>query len=244
MNRLNDPYKKSAKIYDKILSHVDYADWAAYIIEIASEHQLEPIHFLDIACGTGSFLNELTQENLVLYGIEISDEMLKYAKSKLSDEVVLKQGDMLNFELNKKFDLITCLFDSINYLPELNDISKFINHASKYLLDNGILIFDAVSQKACKHYFGNYTESDIVDNIEYTRYCHYDFDSNVQITEFTFNENNQLFYEEHHQYIYTFTEIINEIGKSDLSLIAAYSDFEFDELNRDTDRAHFVLKRL
>jgi predicted TPR repeat methyltransferase len=244
MNSLNDPYIKSAKLYDRILSHVDYEDWAAYIIEISEHHEVELGSLLDIACGTGSFLLELEKYQLDLAGIEISSEMLKIAEAKIDAKTKLTLGNMLDFKLSKKFDAITCLFDSVNYLAELKQVGEFINYASKNLNENGLLIFDAVSQKACKYYFGNYTESDVIDEIEYTRYCHYDFAENIQVTEFTFKENNQLFYEEHHQYIYTFAEIIEEVKKTKLKLLAVYSDFELNEIHRNTDRAHFVLQKV
>lgn len=64
---------------------------------------------LDAGCGTGTFLQILYSEgkNLNLYGVDISEEMLKVARQKLGDnvELSLKGVEELDFDDNS-FDYI------------------------------------------------------------------------------------------------------------------------------------------
>jgi ubiquinone/menaquinone biosynthesis C-methylase UbiE len=68
---------------------------------------------LDIACGTGRYLEVLVDHGIYAGGIDISDEMLSFAKKRLEEHkniLFIKRGDAekLPFEDNQ-FDLITCL---------------------------------------------------------------------------------------------------------------------------------------
>ena len=53
---------------------------------------------LDISCGTGELLNSIRKRDkngkLELYGIDLTANMLKVARKKLSKEVILKRGDV------------------------------------------------------------------------------------------------------------------------------------------------------
>lgn len=84
--------------------------------------QLATIKFdnlLDVGCGTGEILNTVKKlyPNTSMYGIDISEEMLKKAKEKVLDTVTLSLGDAehLPFE-NGKFDCLLCT-DSFHHYP-------------------------------------------------------------------------------------------------------------------------------
>lgn len=235
-------YTKVALIYDRFLDHIDYPMWADYIRDITQRHHLSFSSILDLACGTGSFLNEFKNVTLRKTGLELSEEMLQEAKKKYPDsDCDYIHADMLNFRSEQKFDLISCLFDSMNYLDSLEKISTCINSAYENLTDSGLFIFDAVSQKSCKEYFYDYTEKDEIDGIYYERHCRYILESNIQESHFIFEIEGEQFEELHRQHIFTFDEIKAAIEKSKMQLLGAYSDFGFEKLDRYSERAHFVL---
>ena len=62
---------------------------------------------LDIGCGTGSQLAIYHQSGCQVYGIDLSQPMLKVAKSKLGDGAGLTMGDALQLPLPEQlFDLV------------------------------------------------------------------------------------------------------------------------------------------
>lgn len=235
-------YEKVSLIYDVFLDHIDYQDWADYIMEIADLHGYEPHSLCDMACGTGTFLAEMAQKGMECHGVELSAAMISAAQKKYAKApITFTEGNMLSATLPRKVDLITCLFDSLNYNDTISGFTTFINNSAKNLTPEGVLIFDAVSQKSCKEHFFDYTEKDEVDGIFYERHCTYDVNTNIQHSTFTFEIDGQNYVENHVQYIYAFKDIIAAIDASDMKLLGAYSDFSDEPLDRQTERAHFVL---
>ena len=150
MKKPQDLYQKFALIYDHMLKHVNYFMWADYIYNLAVMHNVHMKKMLDLACGTGKLINEMTVHNVSCVGLDMSESMLELAKNRLENQSVeLIQADMTSFDIDDQFDVITCLFDSINYLESEERLLLFFNHVSNYLKNDSLLIFDAVSEKQC-----------------------------------------------------------------------------------------------
>src|SRR5690242_7700145 len=63
---------------------------------------------LDLACGTGRLTIPLAKSGLSCVGIDASPSMLECARRKSEGlDISYRQGDMRDFQLNQKFDLIT-----------------------------------------------------------------------------------------------------------------------------------------
>jgi len=67
--------------------------------------------------------------------------MLDVARAKLPN-VPFYEGDMTNFELHKKFDVILCIFDSINHLVSFDQWETTFNSVKAHLNEGGIFIVD------------------------------------------------------------------------------------------------------
>ena len=104
----------AVKYYDKIYSFKDYEQEASKIARIIGERlQSEGRHLLDVACGTGKHI-EYLKEEFDVEGLDISREMLDIARVR-NPNVTFHQADMIDFDLGKKYDVITCLFSAIGY---------------------------------------------------------------------------------------------------------------------------------
>lgn len=100
---------------------------------------------LDLACGTGLFLNEMAKNYDLEYGegLDLSVNMIKYAQNHYqSQKLNFVKGDMTDFLLEKKFDLITCNYDAINHLILFEDWQKMFGKAFEHLNFGGYFIFD------------------------------------------------------------------------------------------------------
>ncbi len=70
------------------------------------------IKILDLSCGTGELLQTLDQKSkgtAKLYGLDISEDMLKKAREKLSAKIVLVRGDVHDLPFDsREFDYVLC----------------------------------------------------------------------------------------------------------------------------------------
>lgn len=140
-------YNIFAKFYDSVMG--DRSMVANMVNKIISEKCPKAEKILEIACGTGAIL-KLLPKKYEIYGLDISEEMLAAAKKKVS-RAKLSHQDMRDFKFSKKFDVILCLFDSINHLIELSDWNKVFINTHKYLNNDGIFVFDMNTEKKLKH---------------------------------------------------------------------------------------------
>jgi SAM-dependent methyltransferase len=128
----------SAKYYDYQDFPIDDVDF--YIAQIPSPHA----NLLELGCGTGRVLIPLSQHCRYIHGIDISPSMLQIccenmASANLSPEQArVEQGDISNFDLGQKFDLITAPFRVFQLLTEDEQIVSFFKTLRRHLAPGGI----------------------------------------------------------------------------------------------------------
>lgn len=95
-------------------------------------HTKKNIKILDVGCGTGQFLSELTHTNTTskLYGLDISDEMIKEARVKVPG-AILSTGDVHDIKYQSNyFDYVICTeafhhyYDQPKALQEMKRVVK------------------------------------------------------------------------------------------------------------------------
>jgi ubiquinone/menaquinone biosynthesis C-methylase UbiE len=134
-------YKELAKYYDLIYSWKNYKKEVNKIEKLIKEYKKSDGNkLLDVACGTGKHL-EYFKENFSCTGIDLNEEMLRIAKNNISD-VDFKSADLINFDLNDKFDVITCLFSSIGYVRTYEKLEKTIMNFKNHLKSGGVVIIE------------------------------------------------------------------------------------------------------
>ncbi|MEK6942678.1 MAG: methyltransferase domain-containing protein [Nanoarchaeota archaeon] len=134
-------YKELAKYYDLIYSSKDYQREAEIVKDIVSKYKKSKGKtLLEVGCGTARHLKHL-KEIFDCTGIDLNEEMLRIAKKNVKGIKFLK-ADMASFNLNKKFDVIICLFSSIGYVKNYSNLKKTINNFFKHLEKGGVLIIE------------------------------------------------------------------------------------------------------
>jgi SAM-dependent methyltransferase len=134
-------YSRMAEYYDTIYAFKNYSDEVKVLLELIKPN-LKPGRkaLLDVACGTGQHLKYLKQ-HFVCEGLDISPELLEIAAHKLPD-VKFHLADMIDFDLGKKFDLITCFFGSIGHVKTLENLTKTVQSIKRHLREGGLLIIE------------------------------------------------------------------------------------------------------
>lgn len=134
-------YKELAKYYDLIYSWKDYKKEAIKLKKLISKYKKSKgKELLEVGCGTGSHLKYL-KSSFCCIGVDINEGILNYAKKNVKG-VLFKKADMVKLNLNKKFDVITCLFSSIGYVKTCSNLKKTINNFAKHLKTGGVILIE------------------------------------------------------------------------------------------------------
>jgi SAM-dependent methyltransferase len=134
-------FSKSAQYYDVIYASKDYAAEAAKIHDLIHTHRRRVGNaLLDVACGTAKHLAQLNHYFLV-EGLDNSPRMLEFARARLP-EAPFHVGDMINFDLGRQFDVITCMFSSIAYAGTLENLRATVANFARHLGAGGVIIVE------------------------------------------------------------------------------------------------------
>ena len=133
-------YDVSADLYDLFYEWKDYAAEAATVHDIVAAHNPAARTLLDVACGTGVHLAHLRAWYEVA-GLDRSERMLDVARERLPD-VELRAGDMVDFDLGRTFDVVTCLFSSIGYVRTVENLERAVATMARHLAPGGVLIVE------------------------------------------------------------------------------------------------------
>lgn len=139
---------------------------------LIQKHHPEATAVLELACGTGSVLKQLDSDYDVT-GVDLSQRMLEIAARKVPQGRLIR-ADMTRVALGESFDVVLCLYDSINHLLKFVHWEAVFDRAHAHLHDGGLFIFDVnterrlasfVPQLAVTQWFGdgNLMVMDVVD---------------------------------------------------------------------------------
>ncbi len=143
---MTDFYTKLAKYYDQIYGHINYEINSKKLHEFIQQYKKsEGISLLDVACGTGTHIMHLMDKYEVM-GFDLSEAMLTVARKKCPN-IEFVQGDMVNLNLGRKFDVITCLFGSIGHLTTEKELAGAINTFSTHSNEGGVVIIEPMFTK-------------------------------------------------------------------------------------------------
>jgi len=147
MPRKSALYGTLAQYYDQIYHWKDYKKEVRKIKKLILRYKRSSGRdLLDVACGTGKHIS-LLQGDYDCVGIDSSEQMLAVARRN-APGIELVAGDMLDFNLGRRFDVVLCLFSSIGYLRTRTEVSRAISNFAKHLKNGGVLIIEPWIRKS------------------------------------------------------------------------------------------------
>ena len=133
-------FSRSATIYDAVYSFKDYEGEADAVRSLVASHAPGSKTLLDVACGTGRHLEHFAAWYDV-EGLDLDEGLLGVARARLP-ETPLHLADMTSFDLNRKFDVVTCLFSSIGYVGTIERLHEAVASMAAHLDRAGVLIVE------------------------------------------------------------------------------------------------------
>ena len=134
-------YKDLARYYEIIFSWKNFKNEANVVRKLIKEYKKSKGDLLlDVACGTGKHLSYL-RRYFSCTGVDLNKQMLNLARKNVSG-VTFKQGNMLNFNLKKKFDIVLCLFGSIGYTRSYKNLKIALISLINHLKPKGVIIIE------------------------------------------------------------------------------------------------------
>lgn len=139
------PYARYAEIYDRTGQNRFGAAMVGLTLKRLEREHGTIGAALDLACGTGSAAIELCRRGVNVTGIELEPAMLGMARTnaaRVGVDIAWRLGDMRSFSARSRVDLVTCFFDSVNYLAQEDDLTACFRSAAAALHPGGWFAFD------------------------------------------------------------------------------------------------------
>lgn len=234
--------------YDALMACVPYRRWVDYIEEILRRINCRPETILDIACGTGTVDEILTERGYKVTGVDIAPGMIEVAKRKTvmnCSAIPYYVQDAAELSVDGKFDLAISLFDSFNYILDASRLDQAINRIYEHLNQGGYLIFDINTEYALTHGFFN--QSNICVYPKYVWNADYDRESRICSVNMVFevleNGEKRQFTEIHRQKAYKIEDIDAMLMKAGFQIMGHYNAYKFSQPSRRSDRVFFVTRK-
>jgi SAM-dependent methyltransferase len=241
------PYAALSEIYDTVMSHVNYREWAQYIDRLIDHVGLEIRSIVDISCGTGSLAFELERLRYDVQGCDYSSEMvlkaLLKARQRKSD-VPFWTADMCYTSWCQPIQAVVCLYDSMNYLLQERLWKNCLSQIYSSLPRNGLFIFDVSTISNSQYYFNDYVQRERTDDMSYVRKSIFHRNNKIQENVFEIqlvSHPGIVFYEQHRQQIHDLQTLQRWIDNSYFRVIGLYEGFTFSPGTEKSERVHFVL---
>ncbi len=213
----NTEYKELAKYYDSIYSDKSYKKETQFLISIFKKYNVKSV--LDVGCGTGNHLAILEKNGFECVGLDLNQEMLDVAKQKIKSKLI--RGDMRNFDINRKFDTIICMYATFNHNLNLEDANKTINCFKKHLSSSGLVILDLHNPQS------DGIRIDKKGDIERKIKWKFNKTSKIETTEIIFKIGNKAIKDGHILRIFDFKELESIFDKTGFSKVSFLENYSF-----------------
>lgn len=196
---------------------------------------------LELACGSGNYLVTLSKTYPEMTGLDLSEEMLAAAHERADQQHVktdLHSGDMRDFDLGQKFNLIFIAGNSLQHLNTKEDVESCFASVKKHLAPEGRFIVEVFNPSLAllcrdpnqRYFVGEFKTDDgwivLTENVAY--------DPATQINHIQWHYKNQYMKEEQ-----TVSFTMRQFFPQELDGLFEYNGFNIEEKLGDFDGSEF-----
>jgi len=131
---------ESAELYDAIYAFKDYTRECERLRALVDGTVPAARTILDVACGTGEHARFL-KEHFAVDGVDINESYLYAARLK-NPAGNYTRADMMDFDLDRTYDGVTCLFSAIGRVMTFERLERAISCMARHVRPGGALIVE------------------------------------------------------------------------------------------------------
>ena len=243
-------YEAYAAVYDQSGQLAFGLRMVPYLQELLQEHSVPGRTMVEMACGTGTVAVAMAQGGWQVAGVDLSGAMLDVARAKATAagvEIGWSRQDMRCLTVDTPVDLVTCLYDSMNYMLSSEDLLRTFRSVHAALVPGGAFYFDMNTAYAFECLWDDatyYTDDDALCTVLKSGYDVHHQRTKVVVT--CFRRVGALYekIQEHHvEQAYPPEQIATLLTDAGLRVEASYGCFRLTPPHDETMRILWVARR-
>ena len=232
-----------APYYDELMKPVPYRMWTGYYLLLLSTQNLRPREVLDVACGTGTMCEMLTEEGLILSGFDLSPGMIDEARRKARHaglDIEYRVADATDFEFGRTYDAAYSFFDSLNNVLEPDGLARAFRRVREHLEPGGSWIFDLNTAYAFEAKLFDQKSNRKNARLQYEWHSVWDPESMICEVEMDFRFRGEPFREIHRQRAHRHEDVLDWLEAAGFGEIRAYHAYTLNPPRYKSDRIHYA----
>lgn len=147
---------------------------------------------LDLACGEGTFAVSVAEQGYDVVGVDASERMIALAREQAAERGVavdFRVADVREADPSRRFDVVTCWFDSVNHLLDVGAVRSLFETAHGALASGGTFVFDVNTVRKLASYETDSSDTDSSvtrdTDARFEAYTDVSFDYETNVLSFT-----------------------------------------------------------
>ena len=162
-------YQGFATVYDRLMSDVPYAKFAAVFDAVVQRSGDAPVSVIDLGCGTGAMFPHLLRRASRVIGVDASEEMLARAALRTNGDprVSLLQQRAEQFRIPGQTEWCVSFCDVLNYMEDDEALRQAFRSVYRALRPGGHFLFDLLSRRYLEMSVGSGAYFEVDDDAAY-----------------------------------------------------------------------------
>jgi SAM-dependent methyltransferase len=151
----DEAYDRFAGVYNRHWAEEVPSQIMSVVDRLLMPEMQEGARILDLCCGTGYTVSELSRRGFEVTGLDVSKEMLRHARRN-APTANLILADARSFELPPVYQAVVSTFDSLNHVMTLEQLTEVFRNVLKALAPGGLFLFDMNMEEGFLEHWADY----------------------------------------------------------------------------------------